>query len=247
MRTSPVAAASSRARVTADDASGSPTKEARIDDVDKRLEAQGVVADAVGEFERGARRRERTVESASEALGPGEADRNPGLEPLVRCCVAERFLEHGDGQVVVLEVGEQQERLGTERPLVDFGEQVGGDRPSARPLSGREVRARGRQRPRAALVAQHGRCQPQRLFGELRRDGPCSTLLRQRSRFVKHPRDVGVGRVGAEREMAGANDRIVRDLGDSRVDATPLGPEAAVEDGRQQGMREADEGRRHVR
>ena len=168
-------------------------------DVQKRLEAQGVVADAVGELERSTRRRERTVESASEALGPAEADGDPCLEPLVRRCVAERFLEHGDGQVVVLEVGEQEERLGAERPLVDLGEQVGGDRPRARPLSGREVGARGRQRPRMALVAQPGRRQPQCLFGELRRDGTCSALLRQCRRFVEHPRDVGVGRVGTQR------------------------------------------------
>ena len=124
------------------------------DDVDERLEAQGVVADAVGELERGTRRRERTVESAPEALGPAEADGDPCLEPLVRRCVAERFLEHGDGQVIVLEVGEQQEGLGAERPLFDLGEQVGGDRRRARPLSGREVGTRGCQRPRVALVAQ---------------------------------------------------------------------------------------------
>ena len=196
----------------------------------------------VGELERGARRRERTVESAPEALGPGEADRNPGLEPLVRRCVAERFLEHGDGQVVVLEIGEQQEGLGAERPLVDLGEQVGGDRPRARPLSGREVCARSRQRPRVELVAQRGRRQSERLFGELRRrPAPAPRSSASARRFVEHPRDVGVGRVGAQREVPGANDRIVGDLGDPRVDATPLVPEAAVEDRRQQGMREADE------
>jgi hypothetical protein len=54
-------------------------------------------------------------------------------------------------------------------------------------------------------------------------------------------RDVGIRRVGAQREVSGADDRVCGDLGNLCVDPTPLGSKVTVENGRQQRMRETDD------
>ena len=75
------------------------------------------------------------------------------------------------------------------------------------------------------------RCQADRLLGELGRDSRRSAIGRQRRRVVEHPRDPGVGPVRREREMAGAQQRVVDDSRETFVNAAPLFAERLVENG----------------
>ena len=102
--------------------------------------------------------------------------------------LAQRFLEQRDRTVDALELGEEDEGLGAQRADLRLGQQLGRDRPRARPLPGRLMRPGRRQRPATALVARVRRRQPERLLGELGRDGRRAAIGRQRRGVVERPR-----------------------------------------------------------
>ena len=106
-----------------------------------RIESKRVVADAIGELECRSARNERTVEAVPEALGERKLDLHPRLEPHIRPRMAKRFFEDRNGEVVVLELGEQNKCLGADRPFLDLGEQIRRDRARTRPLARGELRA----------------------------------------------------------------------------------------------------------
>ena len=89
----------------------------------------------------------------SEARRPREPAVDDRLERRARRRLAQRFLEQRDGAVDALELGEQDERLGAQRADLRLGQQVGRDRPRARPLAGRLMRASCGERSAVALVA----------------------------------------------------------------------------------------------
>ena len=72
------------------------------------------------------------------------------------------------------------------------------------------------------LVAAVRRRQPERLLGELGRDGGRAAIGRQPRGVVEHAGDLGVRRVRRQREVTGAEERVVDDAGDPCVNAPPL-------------------------
>ncbi len=120
----------------------------------------------------------------------------------------------GDGTVDALELGEEDERLGAQRADLRLGQQVGRDRPRARPLAGGLMRTSRGQRSTMALVALVRRRQPERLLGELGRDGRRAAIGRQpRGVVERRPRPRrparpstarGDGRGGADRRRCRA-------------------------------------------
>jgi hypothetical protein len=77
----------------------------------ERVESQCVVADPVGELEPGSHAVEGSCESLPEALRPRQADLDARLEFRMRRRLAQGFLEDRDGEVIVLELGEEEEGL----------------------------------------------------------------------------------------------------------------------------------------
>ena len=136
---------------------------------------------------------------------------------------------------------EEEESLGAERPGFALGKQIRRDRSRARPLPGSEVRTRGGQRPPAAVVKPTRRRQPECVLCQLGRLQPTRRArVASAAASSSRPRDVGVRRVGRERDVAGGEDRVVDDLGDPGVNAPPLVAQVGVEDRRQQRVGEAD-------
>ena len=150
--------------------------------------------------------------------------------------LAQGLLEQLGRAVDALELGEKHERLGAQRADLRLGQQVGRDRPGARPLAGGLVRPSGRQRPPMALVVRVRRRQPERLLGELGRDGRRAAIGRQPRGLVEHGGDIGIRRVPRKREVTGAEERVLDDAGDPRVNAPPLFPQVPVDDRRKQRM-----------
>ena len=97
--------------------------------------------------------------------------------------LAQGLLEQRDGAIDALELGEEDERLGAQRADLRLGQQVGRDRPGARPLPGGVMRTSRGERAAMALVARVRRRQPERLLGELGRD-------RRRAAIGGQPRGV---------------------------------------------------------
>jgi hypothetical protein len=84
------------------------------------------------------------------------------------------------------------------------------------------------------------RRQPERLLRELGRGGGGAALDRQPRRVVENGGNFGVRRRRRQREVTGAEERIFHDSRDTFMDAPPLVAEAAVKNGRQQRMGEAN-------
>ena len=116
-------------------------------------DSQRVVVELVGELERRTCVLERSDEALPEAGRPRESAVDDRLERRARRRLAKRLLEQRDGTVEALELGEEDERLGAQRPDVCLGQQVGRDRPGARPLAGGVMGASCRERATVALVA----------------------------------------------------------------------------------------------
>ena len=135
------------------------------------LEAEDVVVETVGKLECDTGALERRREPLPEAFRPGEADMDDRLERRVRGRLAQRFREDRNGKVVVLELGEEEEGLGAQRAGLRLGQQIGRNRSRARPLPGSEMRTGRSERSTMPVVARIGRRQPERLLGELCRDG----------------------------------------------------------------------------
>ena len=182
--------------------------------IGERADPERVVVELVGELERRARVLERSDEALPEARRPREPAVDDRLERRARGRLAQGLLEQRGGTIGALELGEEDEGLGAQRADLRLGQQVGRDRPGARPLPGGLMRAGRGQRPTMALVALVRRRQPERLLGELGRDGRRAAIGRQPRGVVEHAGDVGVRRVLRQREVTGAEERVVDDLRD---------------------------------
>jgi hypothetical protein len=134
--------------------------------------------------------------------------------------------------VKTFELGQQDESLGPQRADVRFGQRLGYDRPGTSPLPRGVMRTSRRQRPTTALVARGRRRQPNRLLGELGRDGRCAPLGRERGGIVQHGGDGGVRSVAREPEVTRADDRVLDDLRNSAVNASSPFAQVEVENKR---------------
>jgi hypothetical protein len=79
------------------------------------------------------------------------------------------------------------------------------------------------------------------VFGELGRERRRAAIACHLSRIVQQDGDLGVRRVTGKREVTRAQDRIVDDRRDARVNRPALVAQVAVEGRRQQRMRETDD------
>ena len=165
---------------------------------------------------------------------------NDRLERRPRGGLAQRFLEQRGGTIDALELGEEDQHLGAHRADFLLGQQVACDRPGARPLAGGLMRNRGRERSTMPLGPGVERRQPQRLLGQLGRDGRDAAVGRELGGVVELDCDLGVRRVLRQREMAGAEQRFVDDARQTSVNAPTLVAEVPIQDGREQRVREAD-------
>ena len=204
------------------------------------LEPEVVIVHAVRELDCRARAVDGGREALPEAFGPGEADVEERSEPRVRRRVAQRLLEDRNAKIVVLELREKEEGLGAERARLRLAQQIGRDRSRTRPLSGIEVRTGGSDRASAALILPIPGRQPERELREFGGERRRAAISRERRGVVEHTRDLIVRRVGGQREVTGAVDRVFDHLGDPCVNASPLLAEGAVEDRRDQRVGELD-------
>jgi hypothetical protein len=96
------------------------------------------------------------------------------------------------------------------------------------------------ERSTVPLCAPIRRRQPERAVGQLGREGGRAALGRELRGVIEHSGDGGVGRLAREREVTGAVERVFNDLGKPHMNAVTLVAEIAVENRRQQRMRETD-------
>ena len=174
-------------------ASGSPIAQPRNVDDGERVDAERVVVEIVGELECRAGVLERSHEALLEARRPRQAALDHGLQGRPRRRLAQGLLEQCDGPVEPLELGEEDERLGAQRPEVRLG-QRGRSRSSWRasilrlrdapePLPALDAGVR-RRRSAASAAAPARRARPQR---RLRRAGPRASRRRRARRRPRHP------------------------------------------------------------
>src|SRR5438067_318775 len=104
------------------------------------LKPEDVIVEPIGKLEGNMHALKRRRESLPEAFRPGEADADARLKPRMRRRFAEGFRKNWDREVVVLELGEDEEGLGAQRPALRLGQQLVPDRPGARPLPRSEMR-----------------------------------------------------------------------------------------------------------
>ena len=90
------------------------------------------------------------------------------------------------------------------------------------------MRTRCSQRSTASLVAFIERREPERVLGEIGGERGCTALGRGPRGLVQHRGHLAVRSIRGEREVPGPDKRVVRDLGDSPVDALPVVREVCV-------------------
>ena len=188
----------------------------------ERVDAERVVGEIVGDRERCAGVLQGSHEPLRETGRPREAAQDDGLQSRPRRRLAQGLLEQHDAPVEALEFGEEQESLGAQRADVAFRQQVGCDRPGARPFPSRALRTSCSQRAMTAIVALVRRRQPDSLLGELRRGGRRAALGRERRGILEHGGGGGVRSVAREREVTGAEYGVVDDPRDPAVNAPSL-------------------------
>jgi hypothetical protein len=96
------------------------------------------------------------------------------------------------------------------------------------------------ERSSTTLISLLVRRQPKRLLCKLGRRRRRAPIACERGGVVEQTCNVGVRRVGREREVTGAKHRLLGDVRDTCVDGPPLVAETVVENRRQQRVREAD-------
>ena len=138
------------------------------------------------------------------------------------------------------QLGKEDERLGAPRADLGVRQQVGRHGPGTGPLTGDVVGASRSERPAAARLGVIGRGQPEGMLDELGRGCDRAVLEGQARRLVEHGRDVGIGPVRRQGQVTGADQGVVGQSGDRGVHSPPAVAEVAVQDGRQEWMREPD-------
>ena len=124
------------------------------------LKHHDVIVETVGKVQGTTHALERRRESLPEAFRPGEVNADARLRRRTRRCFAQRLRKNRDGEVVVLELGEENEGLGARGPALRLGQKLVPDRPGAR----RSPAARW-----ARAAASPRRLRSSRVSGEVRR------------------------------------------------------------------------------
>ena len=189
-----------------------------------------MVVELVGELEGHPGVLERPHVALPEACGPRETAVDDRLKRRTRACLLESLLEQGDRMVDGLELGEENESLGAQRPDLGLTEQVGRDRPGPRPFTRSMMRTSCGQSAPLTLRAGARRRQPERLLGELGGDRGRAAIHGEPRGFVELTCDGRVGRVRREREVTGAEERILDDARDACVHLQPVSAQVPVED-----------------
>ena len=161
------------------------------------------------------------------------------LERGARRGFAQGFLEQL-GATIDLDLGEQDESLRPPRTGLRFSEKLDRDRPRARPLSSTLMRTSGLQRAAMTLVATVRRGQSEGLLGKLGRDRRRAAVDRNPHCVVERRGDALVGSVPRKGKMPSADDRVVDDVSDTRVDAAASFAEIRVQNRGQKGVGEPD-------
>ena len=99
---------------------------------------------------------------------------------------------------------------------------------------------RSGERSPAAVVNPIRRRQPERLLCQFGGLGQRAAIVCQRGGVVEPTCNLSVRRVCRECEVAGAEDRVLHDLGDAGVDAPSPFAQVGVQDRRQQRVGEVD-------
>ena len=99
---------------------------------------------------------------------------------------------------------------------------------------------RSGERSPAAVINPIRRRQPERLICQLGRLRRRAAIVCQRGGVIEPTCNLSVRRVGRECDVAGGEDRVVDDLGDTGVNAPSLFAQVGVQHRRQQRVGEAD-------
>jgi hypothetical protein len=144
------------------------------------------------------------------------------LESWVRRRLAQRFRENRNGEVVVLELGEEEKGLSPQRAAFRVGQQFVRNRSGARPFPCGEMRTSGGECPSLEPVARVGWGQAERVLGELGRDCGSAAVRRETRGVVEHGGDPGVRRLRRQGEVTGTEHRVVDDERNALVNAAPV-------------------------
>ena len=184
-RGSPAAVARSRSRAAYARRLGVAHHAAEHVEVHECLEPEDVVVEA--------RRRARVRHACPrgpprippEAFRPGEADVDARLERRLRRRLAQGLLENGNGEVVVLELGEEEEGLCAQRAALRLGQQI-----VRRSLARASIRLqRDAHEPRRAPAGDARRARPAASGGaRARRARPRTRTRRDRPRDARRRR-----------------------------------------------------------
>ena len=139
-----------------------------------------------------------------------------------------------------LELRQEDEGVGPERVELRLGKQVGRDRAGARPLSRCVMRASCDQRPTMTLLVLAGGVSRSACSASSAATGNAPRSASESRCVVEHGGDLAVRCGLREREVTGAEERVVDDLRETCVNTEPLVAEVLVEDRREQWMSEAD-------
>jgi hypothetical protein len=122
----------------------------------------------------------------------------------------------------VLELGQEEEGLGAQGRALRLGQQLVPDRAGARPLPRSEMRTSRGEPPPVALVTIVRRGQAERVLGEFGRESRCAAIGRETRGVVERGGDVPVRRLRRQRDVTGAEERIIDDARNTLVNAAPL-------------------------
>ena len=143
-------------------------------------------------------------------------------------------------EIGVLDVAEQDERLGTPAS-VRPRQEVQSERTSTARIGCLEVGAGRRDRAAVPILERIGRRQAERVLGQLGRLADRGATAGELRDLLQRRRDGFVRCARSEREVPGALDRIVDDRGQASMGSLPLFLACPlVENRREQRVREAD-------
>ena len=182
---------------------------------------------------------ERTLEALPEAFRRGEADVDERLERRVRRRLAERLLEKRNGEVVVLELGEDEQSLGAQRTARPASRSVVIDRARVHSPAARCACAAASARRRRSSAWSPGVSRSACSASSAVSARAPRSLARVAASSSKRATSASGVSVESARCRARTH-RLFGDLRDSCVNGPPLFAEIVVEDGRQQRMCEAD-------
>ena len=121
----------------------------------------------------------------------------------------------------MVELGEEEEGLGAQRAALRLGQQIVGNRSRACPFPRSEMGTSRGEPPSVAPVAGTRRGQAERVLSELGSESRCAAIGRKTRSVVEHGSDASVRRLRRQRDVTGAQERIVDDARNTLVNAAP--------------------------